>query len=183
MIWELPKSLTVNGKEHKIRTDYRDVLNILAAFDDPDLDVMEKELVCLSVLYEDFEDMESADYPEAYRQAIGFIDNGSEGKAGPRTMDWEQDARLLFPAVNRAAGVEVRSLEYLHWHTFLGYFMEIRDSIYSTVLGIRQKKAKGKKLEKWEKDFWAANKDICVLKTRLTEEEKEEKERLKAMLG
>ena len=43
--------------------------------------------------------------------------------------------------------------------------------------------AKNKKLEKWEREYWQANKDICVLKPKLTAEEQEAKDRLNAMLG
>jgi hypothetical protein len=184
MIWELPTRLEFGGAEWKIRTDYRDILKILIAFDDPELEPVEKEYVCLCILYEDFEEIPKEDYAEAYKAALAFIDGGADGgDSGPRTMDWEQDARILFPAVNRVAGCEVRSLDYLHWYTFTGYFMEIRNSVYATVLNLRQKKAKGKKLEKHEKEFWNANKKLCVLQTKLTKEEKEEKARLLAMLG
>jgi hypothetical protein len=184
MIWELPTSLEVGGAEWKIRTDYRDILKILIAFDDPELEPVEKEYVCLYILYEDFEEIPKECYTEAYKAALAFIDGGTTGgDSGPRTMDWEQDARILFPAVNRVAGCEVRSLEYLHWYTFTGYFMEIRNSVYATVLNLRQKKAKGKPLEKHEKEFWNANKKLCVLQAKLTEEEKEEKARLLALLG
>lgn len=183
MIWELPVSLNVNGREQPIRTDFRDILKILAAFDDPDLEPQEKEYVCLYILYVDYDSMPKEDYPEAYKAAIQFIDNGVEGESnGPRTMDWEQDARILFPAVNRVAGYEVRSVPYLHWWTFIGFFMEIKDSVYANVLSLRQKKVKGKKFEKWESEFWNANKKICVLGTKLTAEEQAEKERLNAML-
>lgn len=98
-------------------------------------------------------------------------------------MDWEQDAKIMFPAINTAAGYEVRSVPQLHWWTFMGYFMEIQKGVYATVLSLRQKKAKGKKLEKWEKEFWSANTDACVIRPKLTEEEKQEKEQLKALLG
>ena len=184
MIWELPTTLTVKDTEYKIRTDFRDVLKILMAFEDPELEPAEKEYVCLYILYEDFEQIPREDYVAAYKAAISFIDNGIEGdKGGPRTMDWEQDAKILFPAVNHAAGCEVRSLPYLHWHTFTGYFMEIKDSVYANVLNLRQKKAKGKKLEKHEREFWQSNRKICEIQQKLTEEEKAEKERLKALLG
>lgn len=184
MIWDLPESLEVNGRTYDIRTDYRDVLTILIAFEDPDLEPNEKEYVCLYILYKDFDAIPQEDYTAAYKAALDFIDNGVQGEKGsPRTMDWEQDAPILFPAVNHAAGCEVRSLPYLHWHTFTGYFMEIKDSIYSSVLNLRRKKATGKKLEKNEREFWQANKNICVLKPKLTEEEKAEKDRLNALLG
>lgn len=185
MIWELPTSLEVNGQEWEIRTDFRDILNILLAFDDPELIPAEKQYVALCILYKDFERMSSEDYSAAYKQAIWFIDNGKDQKKdpGPRTMDWAQDASILFPAINTVAGKEVRELPHLHWWTFLGYFMEIRSGVYSTVLQLRSKKARKKKLEKDEQEFWRKNRDICELKPRLTAAEKEEKARLKAILG
>lgn len=181
----LPTSLDVNGQSYRIRTDFRDILNILAAFEDPELQPEEKMFVCLRVLYEDCETIPEEDMGAAYTAAIQFIDAGmdSEGGSGPKTMDWEQDAPILFPAVNHVAGYETRSVEYLHWWTFVGFFMEIRESVYSTVLHVRAKKAKGKKMEKWEKDFWNANKKLCTLQTKLTAEEKAEKDRLNAMLN
>ena len=184
MIYDLPEVLEFGGREWAINTDYRDVLNILEAFEDPDLSDDEKAFVCLCCLYEDFESIPRTELQAAYEAAIGFIDHGSgEDQPGPRTMDWAQDAPLIFPAVNRAAGFEVRSVEYMHWWTFMGLFMEIHDSVYSTVLGLRQKKARGKKLEKYEKEYWQQNKGICELKKRLTEEEKAEEERLKSIFG
>lgn len=65
----------------------------------------------------------------------------------------------------------------------MGYFMEIEEGIFSTVLGIRQKRAKGKKLDKWEQEFYANNKDICIIKTKYTQEEQEEIDRLNKLLG
>ena len=46
--------------------------------------------------------------------------------------------------------------------------------MFSTVLSIRNKKAKGVKLEKWERDFYKNNKTVVDLKLQLTEEEKNE---------
>ena len=185
MIWELPTSLEVNGREWDIRTDYRDVLNVLIAFEDPDLKPFEKQYVCLVALYEDFDSMDKEDYAAAYEAAIGFIDGcmGSKTKSHAKTMDWEQDANLIFPAVNKVAGTEVRAIPYLHWWTFTGYFMEIHDSVFASVLSVRQKKAKGKKLEKNEEEFWKSNQAICVLKPKLSKEEEAEKERLRKLVG
>lgn len=184
MIYDLPRAVEFGGREWAINTDYRDVLNILEAFEDPNLTDEEKAFVCLYCLYEDFGEIPREDAAAAYEAAIGFIDHGSgEQQDGPRSMDWAQDAPLIFPAVNRAAGFEVRSVEYMHWWTFVGLFMEIRESVFSTVLNLRQKKNRGKKLEKHEKEFWDENKGICVLKARLTDEEKAEKDALEKLLG
>ena len=184
MRFDLPKALTVAGREWAIRADFRDVLNILDAFDDPELTEVEKAYVCLHNLYVDFADLPPGDYAEAYRAAVAFIDHGLGGQeGGPRTVDWEQDAPLLFPAVNRAAGYEVRDAAFLHWWTFLGLFMEIRESVYATVLALRQKRARGEKLEPWERDFWRRNAGICRLRPKLSAAEAEEKARLERLLG
>ena len=98
-------------------------------------------------------------------------------------MDWEQDEAIMFPAINKVAGFETRSAEYIHWWTFMGYYMEISEGVFSNVLNLRMKKAKGKKLEKWEREFWNSNRDICTLKTKLSSEEQAEKDRINALLG
>lgn len=184
-IGDLPDSLLVNGKEHPIRSDYRWVLRICCAFNDPELEKSDKVYVTLQVLYEDFEDMDQADYEAAFKAALEFIDHGIKGDdtKSPRVMDWEQDEGILFPAVNKVAGFETRSAEYLHWWTFVGYYMEISEGVFSNVLSLRMKKAKGKPLEKWEREYWNANKSVCVLQTKLSAEEQAEKDRLNALLG
>lgn len=184
MIFELPVALEVNGRKWRINSDFRDVLRTLTAFEDPDVTDEEKAYICLHNTYPELEDMPAGDLQAALDAAVAFIDHGTrESGPSPRMMDWEQDAALIFPAVNKAAGFEVRSAEYLHWWTFMGYFMEIRETTYATVLGLRGKKARGKKLEKDELNFWTQNLGICKLKPRYTEAQKAENERLKQLLG
>lgn len=187
MMFGLPTTLDVCGQTWDIRTDYRDILRVLVAAEDPDLTTVDQIYVCLRIIYKDFNRIKSDDYAEFYKAAMDFIDHGAANEGGNkpnvRTMDWEHDANILFPAVNRVAGYEVRSVEYLHWWTFIGFFMEIKDSVYSTVLSLRTKKARGKKLEKWEQEFWRDNRAICEIKSKLTEEEEDEKRRLEGILG
>ena len=154
MIGQLPRELEVNGRMYAIRTDFRDVLNILCAFSDPELEDGEKVYTCLYILFEDFDSIPEDDLEAAFTAALSFIDNGAkpEEQKSPRVMDWEQDENLLFPAINKVAGCEVRSAEYIHWWTFIGYYMEISEGVFSNVLSLRMKKAKGKKLEKWSKN-------------------------------
>ena len=189
MIGELPRTVSVNGVEYAIRTDFRDILKIVTAFTDPELEDNEKVYVCLFILYEDFDTIPRRDYEAAFKEAIRFIDHAGDDvdeedpRKNPRVMDWEQDEAIMFPAINKVAGFETRSAEYVHWWTFMGYYMEISEGVFSNVLSIRLKKAKGKKLEKWEREFWNSNKGICALKTKLSEEEQAEKDRLNALLG
>lgn len=185
MIGSLSNILEVNGVEYAIRTDFRDILKILCAFSDPELKNEEKIYVCLFILYKDFTNIPDKEYEAAFKAALNFIDNGMTGEQSKplHIMDWEQDEALVFPAINKVAGMETRNSDYIHWWTFLGYYMEISEGVFSHILSIRTKKAKGKKLEKWESEYWNANKRICVLKQKLSAEEQQAKDRLNALLG
>ena len=181
--WELPDSLFVAGKEWKIRTDFRAILDILRYFDDPEYEPDERWEICLDILYEEYEDMPYWAKQEAAEKALDFIDMGikDDGRHKPHTMDWEQDAPVYIPAINRVLGNEIRSMEYLHWWTFLGAYMEIGECLFSQILNVRLKKTKGKKLEKWEQEFYKDNKELVDLRKKYTEEEKEEHKKLLAL--
>ncbi len=185
MIGELPKSVCVNGHDYSVRTDFRDVLKIVCAFNDPELENKEKVYICLCILYEDFDAIPKNEYEAAFKAALDFIDHGTQesDKKSPCVMDWEQDESIMFPAINKVAGFETRTAEYIHWWTFVGYYMEISEGVFSHILSMRMKKAKHKKLDKWEQEYWNANKGICILKPKLTAEEQAEKDKLNAMLG
>lgn len=193
--WDLPTTLNIHGTEYRIRSDFRAVLDVLTAMNDPDLfmpdaDEWEQQAVRMSVMttiiYLDYELIPREDYREACEKAIQFIDMGmteNNSRPSPRLMDWEQDAQIIIPAVNRVLGKEVRALEYMHWWTFMGAYMEIGDCLFSQIVSVRGKKAKGKKLEKWEKEFVRENKDLVELKTKYSQEELEEQEMLNKMLN
>lgn len=189
-VWDLPKSLEVNGKEYDIRSDFRAILDIINVFTDPNYEVDEKWIVCLTILYVDFDDLPSADYEEAMKKASWFIDCGNEEEKDtkkPPLMDWVQDAPVIIPSINRVLGYECRAKEYVHWWTFVGAYMEIGESLFSQVISIRSKQQKGKPLDKYEKEFLVENKDLVILKNRLTDEEKdlhdEEQRALRELLG
>lgn len=183
MLGVLPHSLTVDGVSYRIRTDYRAALLIFQAYADPELTDMEKAIVCLRTLYCD-------EIPRnteaALEQAAWYLDGGDTVKTNPLpqpVLDWEQDAPLYFPAVNKVAGYEVRGCKYLHWWTFLGYFREIGEGVFSEVVSIRTKKVRGKKLEKYEREFEQEHSELVRIRPRYTDEEQAEIDALNAMLG
>lgn len=53
----------------------------------------------------------------------------------------------------------------------------------STLVSIRDKLRRGKKLEKWEQEYYRKNKDRVDLKKRYSAEELAEQERLNKLLG
>ena len=192
--WNLPTSLNVGGRNYKLRTDYRVILDILTAMNDPDIfepgmteeeKQLERALTMLQIFYIDFDTMPSSDWQEASEKACEFIDCGikDDGKQKPRLIDWEQDAPVIVPAVNKVCGKDVRSVKYMHWWTFFGYYMEIGECTLATIVSIRDKKRRGKKLEKWEQEFYRNNKKLVDLKTKKIERSEEEKEALRKLFG
>ena len=182
--WELPTSISVNNTEYAIRTDYRAVMDILTAFSDKEmLGESEDEtniiraLLILNILFVD--EVKPEDQNEAIKKAIEFIDMGIESSRDvkkPTLMDWDQDAPLIIPAINKVLGREIRADKYMHWWTFLSAYMEIGECSFTHIINIRDKKAKGKKLEKWELEYIQEHKDIVLLKEKLTENEQLERE-------
>ena len=169
MLGQLPRTLDVGGEEYEIRSDFRSILRIIEAFADDELTPQDKVYVVLRQTYRDFDRIPQDKYAEAYERAMWFINGGEEPqeKKSPKLVDWQHDEQLIFPAVNKVAGQEVRLTEYMHWWTFMGFFRSIdREDTYGYVLMLRHKRAKGKPLEKWENEFWNNNRDICDLHTK-----------------
>ena len=146
-------------------------------------------MAIIECLYQNPEEIPPEDYQEANNQASWFLEGGgtqdddSNHQQSKKVLDWEQDEKIIFPAVNKVAGYETRAVEYLHWWTFLGYFNEIGESLFTTVVSIRQKKNKGKKLEKYEQEFYKENKSLIDIKVKLSAEEQAEKEYFEKLLG
>lgn len=174
MIGALPASLEVDGRQYEINSDFRVALLIFEAYNDTELNSQEKSMVCLKCLYKEL----PQNTEEALKKAVWFLDGGDMPKskqAPKKIMDWEQDQAIIFPSINKVAGYETRTPnKHLHWWSFLGMFGEIGEGLYSQVMNIRSKMAKGKKLDKTDKEFYNDHKELIDLKRKLTPEEQAE---------
>jgi hypothetical protein len=175
VIYDLPTTATVNGVEYEIRSDYRAILDICTALNDPELSDGERGAVVLSIFYPRVEGIPPEDQQEAVETCFRFINCGSEdsGKKSPKLMDWEQDFHLIVAPVNRVLGSEIRSLEYLHWWTFVSAYMEIGDCTFAQVVNIRDKKARGKTLDKTDREWYRRNRDLVDFKVTHTEDDQD----------
>ena len=194
MIGVLTETLTVGGREYPIRTDYRDVLQVLEAFSDEELEHIEKWIVAVYLLFEDFscaDDVLEAvedgfDLGEAVEQISWFLSVGKpeEKDRDAPLYDWKQDEQMIFAAVNKVAGREVREADYMHWWTLSGYVNGVdKDDFWTFVISIRDKLNKKKKLEKNEREFLNKNRELVILEKRKTREEQELEMRYKALLN
>ena len=179
-LFRLPKTITVGDVKYTLRTDFEAVRDVLIACNDPELDDEAKSIVMLEILLPEWTNIPPEHLQDALQKLVDFIDCGQkdDGKPHPRVIDWEQDAGIIISAVNNVAHVDIRTLPQVHWWTFMSYFMEIRESLLLNVIAVRQKKAKGKKLEKWEQEFYNENRAIIDLKEKETEEIRAEKENI-----
>ena len=172
-MFSLPATVELDGRSYEIRTDYRVILEIFVMLDDPDLTDADKTEALLRMFYIE----RPSDSEAAITAFVSFADpRGSGNKEKPHTclISWSQDFDLMVAPINHILNTECRSLPYLHWHTFLAAYLEIPpESVFARVLRIREKLRTGKKLEKYEKQWYNRNRDLVHLRQRFSKSEEE----------
>jgi len=183
-MYEIPTTITVGSTEYQIRNkgDYRMVLDCFSALQDASLNSNERLFCSLIIFYEDinciadinkFEDLE-----EAATKMFDFFNCGRSQSVGKKMnhklIDWEQDSQIICSAINKVANKEVRAEPYIHWWTFMGYYSAVGESLLSTIVSIRDKIVRGKKLEKHERIFRQENPEYFVWNTNSIDDEAEE---------
>lgn len=173
MNYDLPKSVNIGGAEFAIRSDYRAALDICAALSDGELTDRERSEALLTIFYPELEQIPEDGYSEAIQKCFWFLRGGEEERDAkqPQLVSWEQDFNLICPPVNRIVGRDIRGDAYMHWWTFLAAYMEIGDCFFAQIVAIRSKKARGKALDKQDREFYRRNRDLIDIKKPLTEAE------------
>ena len=169
MIYDLPTALDVGGVRHEIRSDYRAVLDIFAALSDCELSEADKLNILIQIFYIETPD----DVEDAVKQFFGFVNRfqPENNKPQPKLMDWEQDFGLIADAITLKAGRDIRADGYMHWWTFVGYYMNIGDCYFAQVVSIRKKLSRGKKLDADDREFYANNRQVIDFEAKTTPEE------------
>ena len=179
-MYEIPKQIVIDKQSYVIRSggDYRMILDCFSVLDDIELTMDERILTCLIIFYEKFNCLDDVladeNVPELARQMFLFFNCGEEqtdSGQSRKLMDWEEDSQLICAAVNKVANTEIRSVPYMHWWTFMGYYMSIGECLYSTIISIRDKIVSGKKLEKHEKEFKQKNPKYFTWNSKTTEQQ------------
>lgn len=188
-MYELPTSVVVNDHKFTItnKGDYRMVLDCFAALRDTEMSEGLRVLASLLIFYNEFNEPEDVtSLPEdvvrkLVEEMYRFFNQGQDQtigyKADTSLVDWEKDEILICSAVNVVANQEIRLAPYMHWWTFLGYYMAIGESTLATVMGIRSKIVKHEKLEKWEQKFRRDNPEYFEWK-RMTSSEAQKQDDL-----
>lgn len=183
-MYSLPTSITIEGQSFAIRDngDFRMVLDCFHVMNDLELNEQEQVLVMLMIFYDGIDTLEDLETIPNLQKAqeemfkffnCGKIDDYQIHK--PKLIDWEDDSELICSAINNVAKKEIRAESYLHWWTFIGYYMSVGESALSTVVGIRSKIVRGGKLEKHEREFKRDNPQYFVWNSKTKQDLEDDK--------
>lgn len=186
-MYRLPTTITIRDSEFHIRDngDFRVILDCFEAIQDEELTEEERVISSLIIFYSDIQCLEDLNtlftdedmIKKAIEKMYDFFNCGQKtigAKQSYKLIDWETDEQIICAGVNKVANTEIRALPYLHWWTFMGYYISIGDSVLSNVVSIRHKIATGKKLEKYEKDFKKDNPEYFTIDYRTVEQKEED---------
>ena len=90
MTYGLPASVEINGNDYEIRSDYRAILDILEAINDPELTDRDRAEAVLRIFYPQFEEMPQRDYERAIDRLIE-LDFTDMYKKVTRTVNQEPE--------------------------------------------------------------------------------------------
>ncbi len=173
--WGLPTALDVAGQTFAVRSDFRAVLDALAALNDTALPEQARCLAFLQIFYPDWQHLPDAN--EALQQAMVFVNLGQPVPASlphkPALVHWDTDVQLIAPAVDKVLGYSCRRCAYLHWWDFIGAFQNIGEGLFASVVNIRSKRLRGQKLDKAEREFARENADLIGSTSHLSTAEEE----------
>ena len=192
-MYSLQTSVEIGQASFKIRNkgDFRVVLDCFEILHDSTLTSTDKTICSLFVFYEDFKNIqdviEQADLWEDLSAAMykffnGGEDNVESNTGGYNLVDWVKDSNLICSAINSMLRQEIRSMDYLHWWTFLSYYNALGECPFSVIVSIRYKIAKGIKLEKHERKFRQENPEYFNIDFR-SEKQKAAEEYVKNLWG
>lgn len=183
LVDRFPESVEIDGVEYEINADFRVGVEIMLAFEDPDLTDSDKQYVMLNLLYKEI----PPDIAKACELAVLFLDCGEErtdGECGDATRlySFSHDAKYIYSAIRQSHGIDLETVKYLHWWKFCYLFMDLReDCFFQQMLHLRRQKSEGK-LTKEERAVYVRMHDILDLPAQMTAEESEDVDEFMTLL-
>lgn len=148
LVDELPESVTVDGREFAINSDFRACLKTILAFEDPELTAGEKQAILLRNFYAK---VVPENLQDAYDVAIWFLDGGEDDQGrkqdevqdSPRLYSFSGDASLIYAAMRQTHGIDLSHTE-LHWWQFLALFSDLgQDTAFCNLVSLRKRVKNG----------------------------------------
>ena len=177
----LPETVTVDGKEFDINSDFRSCIIIEKILNDNAISDKEKVERLLDVFYVD-------EKPDNIEKAVmAFVDfykcgnevkqvaqkkNGNVPLKQPATYSFDYDAPYIYAAFLAQYRIDLNEIEYLHWWKFKALFLSLED--HNKIMEIISYRAAdlGKIKDKDERARIARLKQIYALPQTLSLEDK-----------
>lgn len=155
LTYKQPETVSISGVDVKINTGHRGCLLTFAALEDKELLDYEKIDSLMWNMY-DIDTKNGEEFPpnweEYVMQAFWFLSCGKDpSKDEPSYYSFEQDSEFIYDAF-LVRGIDLGEKE-LHWWTFCGHFPELPESRFTTITGLRYKKAHGM-MSKEDRKVW-----------------------------
>lgn len=174
LIDKAPKSVTIDGEETEINSDFRTAVLFEQMMFDEDFPEYLKFTNALRLFYP----VMPANLNEAADKLVWFYSCGkkSESKAGAsdgeRCYDFEQDDGYIYAAFLQQYGIDLESVPYLHWWKFNALFKALpADCEICKIMGWRTMKITSK-MSAQERRHYTRLKRLYALPKSRSESEK-----------
>ena len=131
---DFPETVCIDGKEYEVITDFREWVRFAdtAAADE----LTEEEKLCIFMLY--FTKEKPKDFSKALKALIDFYGCADVPKAGRKiggkssfsapVFSYTYDAGYVIAAFRQVYGIDLKSIDYMHWYEFRYLFEAIPDN-------------------------------------------------------
>lgn len=169
-----PRCVEIDGAEVEINTDFRTAILFEQMMFDDDFPENMKTANALRLFYP----VIPQNVNEAFQKILWFYSGGkvkkcgSESHSNNRFYDFEYDDDYIFAAFWQQYGIDLESIEYLHWWKFRALFRSLSEECEIVkIMGYRAMKIDSK-MSANEKKFYAKMKKLYALPRSQSEIEK-----------
>ena len=176
----LPDTVTVDGREYTIHTDFRDWIRFCEMLLDEELKEEEKIYIALMMYKEE----QPSNVQLALKGLTDFYlmsdevvteeqteEHTEEIEVAPKPIyDWTVDSAYIIGAFQKTYGIDLMNIEYMHWWRFKALFTSIIEFDLEERIGYRALDT-SKIKDKDERKRLDRIKKSLTLKTNVTDEE------------
>ena len=185
----LPYSVTIDGNEIEIDTDFRTMMMTELLLQDPDVSKEDKGAQALFNFYKNR--VPIYNLKEAGKWFLWFYrcgepeetsgrSSGTQGR-NKRIYDFDYDAPMIYSAFFSQYGIDLQEVEDLHWWKFKALFNSLKDTLFNEIMQCRAVKIT-KGMSKEQKSYYQRMTDLYRLPTgKAKSEVKKEKDLIEAL--
>ena len=176
----LPDTITVDGREYAIHTDFRDWIRFCEMLLDEELKEEEKVYIALMMYTEEQPDniqLALKGLTDFYLMAEEVVDPKEvteseevEHENQKPIYDWTVDSAYIIGAFQKTYGIDLTNIKYMHWWRFKALFTSIIEFDLEERIGYRALDT-SKIKDKDERKRLDRIKKSLTLKTSVTDEE------------